>query len=287
MSTTGNTPQSTTTAGHLERLEKQLPGAPAYGRLESAGGMGDLFLRFVRVAVRPPYPWWRDCVEECSTTLRRCLFPLLISICFWTIGFAAVGVSGIVSILGTPDRAGTGITLGQIRESSYWITSMVFAGVVGSAMTADLGARKIRDELDALRVLAVDPLGSLVVPRIVALMLMAPILQIIAAMAGIGVVYVFGPLIIPQIAAGDYFATSTGAMVGADIVSAMGKATITGLLVGIVCCYKGLSAKGGAEGVGRAVNEAVLITFVALWAFGALWNQTYFALFPDVLTLRG
>jgi phospholipid/cholesterol/gamma-HCH transport system permease protein len=62
---------------------------------------------------------------------------------------------------------------------------------------------------------------------------------------------------------------------------------VTGVFVGVVCCYKGLSARGGAEGVGRAVNEAVLITFISLWAFGALWNSVFFALFPDVLTLRG
>lgn len=271
----------------FEKVEGQLPAVPGYRRLESAAGMGTLFARFVRVAVTPPYPWLGTCLEECALTIRRCTMPLLISICFWIVGFATVAVAGIVSDIGSPDRTGAGITLGQIRESSYWITSMVFAGVVGSAMTADLGARKIREELDALQVLALDPMRSLVVPRIVALALMAPVLLLIAMAAGIVAVGVFAPLLVPQLDRADYVATSLGSMVGLDVLSATLKAVVTGIFVGVVCCYKGLSTRGGAEGVGRAVNEAVLITFVALWVFGALWNAMFFALVPDVLTLRG
>lgn len=270
-----------------DSLDRNVAAVPGYGRLESAAGMGSLFVRVVRVAVTPPYPWLRTCLEECELTIRRCTMPLLISVCFWIVGFATVAVSGIVGDIGSPDRTGAGITLGQIRESSYWITSMVFAGVVGSAMTADLGARKIREELDALQVLALDPIRSLVVPRVVALALMAPVLLLIAVAAGILAVGVFGPLLVPQLDRADFIATSKGAMVGPDVLSAYLKAVVTGLFVGIVCCYKGLSARGGAEGVGRAVNEAVLITFVALWTFGALWNSVFFALFPNVLTLRG
>lgn len=283
----GLTRTSTSDEPTVGRFEERLPAVPGYTRLSEARGMGSLLVQFVRALFRPPYSWGQTCVEECSIAIRRCTIPLLISIVAWIIGFAAVAVSGIVSTIGTPDRVGAGITLGQIRESSYWITSMVFAGVVGSAMTADLGARKVREELDALKVLSLDPVRQLVVPRIVALCLMAPVLLTMAVFAGVFAVYLVGPLLVPQISGADYLSTATGAMVGLDIVAASFKAVVTGLFVGVVCCYKGLSARGGAEGVGRAVNEAMLITFVGLWAFGALWNQTFFALFPDVLTLRG
>jgi phospholipid/cholesterol/gamma-HCH transport system permease protein len=271
----------------IDALDRQLPSVPGYRRLESVAGMGMLFVRFVRAAATPPYPWLRACPDECALTIRRCTVPLMISISFWIVGFATVAVTGIVSDIGSPDRTGAGITLGQIRESSYWITSMVFAGVVGSAMTADLGARKIREELDALKVLAMDPMRMLVVPRIIALALMAPVLLFLALAAGILAVGTFGPMLAPGLDMSDFISTSKNSMVGLDVASALLKAVATGVLVGVVCCYKGLSAKGGAEGVGRAVNEAVLITFVALWAFGALWNAVFFSLFPNVLTLRG
>jgi phospholipid/cholesterol/gamma-HCH transport system permease protein len=72
-----------------------------------------------------------------------------------------------------------------------------------------------------------------------------------------------------------------------DLISAILKAIVIGFFIGIVACQKGLSARGGAEGVGRAVSQAVVVTFLGMWVINTVWNQAFFTLFPDALGLAG
>jgi phospholipid/cholesterol/gamma-HCH transport system permease protein len=260
---------------------------PGYRRLESLAGMLRLLGTVVRAGTRPPFSWTGECASQCALILRRCFVPLMLSTTFFAVGFVVTALAGIVETIGTPDRLGGGITVGFIREPGYWVTSMIFAGVVGSAITADLAARRIRDELDALAVLGVETVRLLLVPRIVALMLMAPVLLLLSVLNGIGVTYLVAPHLVPSISGVDYLDTAAAFVTTGDIVSALLKCAVTGLFVGIVCCFKGLTAKGGSEGVGRAVNEAVLITFLGLWILNALWNSVFLAEFPDVQVLKG
>jgi phospholipid/cholesterol/gamma-HCH transport system permease protein len=271
----------------LRAQEERLTELPLYERVESVAGMGDLFVQTIKAAVTPPYPWLGDCLRECSLTFRRCIIPLLLSMSAFAIGIIVALIAGLLEAIGSIDRAGGGNITGWTREPGYWVTSMIFAGVVGSAMTADLGARKIREELDAMRVLAINPIRSLVVPRVVALTVMAPLLGLIAVLDAMAVSYLTYPLLLPNVTHAAFVDSTVSFMNGPDLFSLMAKMCVTGLLVGVVCCYKGLSAKGGAEGVGRAVNQAVLITFVSLWLLNSLWNAVFLANTPAVQVLRG
>jgi phospholipid/cholesterol/gamma-HCH transport system permease protein len=164
---------------------------------------------------------------------------------------------------------------------------MIFAGVVGSSITADLGARKIREELDAMSVLGVDMVRTLVVPRIVALTLMAPVLGALALTLAVGGIFVLSPILLPNATHPAYVDSLRSIINAADIFSFALRCMITGLFVGVVCCAKGLGTSGGAEGVGRAVNQAVLITFMGIWVLNSLWNAVFLPTFPDVSILRG
>jgi phospholipid/cholesterol/gamma-HCH transport system permease protein len=268
-------------------LDERIVAAPGYGRLDVLAGIAELFVKTIKAAVTPPYPWLGDCARECSVTIRRCIVPLLLSMSAFSIGIVVALIAGLLEAIGTIDRAGGGNITGWTREPGYWVTAMIFAGVVGSAMTADLGARKIREELDAMRVLAIDPVKSLVVPRVVALTLMAPVLGLIAVLDAMAVSYFTNPVLLPNVTHAAFIDSTLAFMNLPDLLSLMGKLVVTGLFVGIVCCYKGLSAKGGAEGVGRAVNQAVLITFVSLWVLNSLWNTIFLANSPAVQVLRG
>jgi phospholipid/cholesterol/gamma-HCH transport system permease protein len=164
------------------------------------------------------------------------------------------------------------------------ITAIVVAGTAGTAITADLGARKVREELDALQVLGVDPVKNLVVPRFLALMIVTGLFDIYALLFGI-----FGGIMAAVEFAqplGPFWTTLFANASVTDLWGSVLKTTIFGAIIAIVCCYKGMSASGGAEGVGRAVNEAVVICFLGFGAFDYVFTQTLLATHPNILVIK-
>lgn len=200
-------------------------------------------------------------------------------------GVGTVVTGGILSLIGAEDRLGLGLAIASDREASAWVTGMLIAGIAGTAMCADLGARKIRDELDALKVLGLDPVHALVVPRVVALVLITPVLGLWSLLFA-GLVGGLSSALVLDVPLSVYLESWSAAVTVPDIVAMVIKMAFFGALVGIVSCYKGLSASGGPEGVGRAVNQAVVITFAAIWAFDWVYNLTFFAAFPEIQSLR-
>ena len=132
-----------------------------------------------------------------------------------------------------------------------------------------MGARKIREEIDAMEVLGVDPLERLVAPRVVATMFVAMMINGIVIAAGIGGGYFF-TVIIQGGSAGAFLANFTVLASLPDLYISMIKAVVFGWLAAIVGAYKGLNAGGGPSGVGRAVNEAVIIAFMLLFFLNAV-----------------
>lgn len=264
-----------------------LAGAPLLARLAVLQGMVDLAGRTARCAVTGPFPWVRDWLEQCSTGIRRCIGPLLLSVTFFSVGLVVTTIGGILTSIGTIDRLGGGIVTGFPRETAFWVTGMVFAGVVGGAITADLGARRVREELDAIEVLGVDLIRTLVVPRVLALITIAPILGFLGLINAIVVIYFTAPLVNPNLQPAVYIETASDFATSVDAISLLLRLVIAGAFVGVVSCYKGINASGGTEGVGRAVNQAVVITFFGLWAFNSMWNSVVLAAFPNGQGLRG
>jgi phospholipid/cholesterol/gamma-HCH transport system permease protein len=269
-------------------VESYLPSLPGWKRLEAAGGMGSLFVRSLRTIVRPPYSWTADALVETSIAIRRSIAPLIVSGGFFALGIAVVYFGGIVQRLATLDRGGGALLLGYTREAALWISMMVIAGAVGSSITADLGARRIREELDALAVLGVDQVRALVIPRIVALMIVMPVLGLIGLMTCLLVSYVaLCTVFAGQVTPADFQASFWAFAYSADFLHYVFVLLVSGCFVGVVSCYKGLNAAGGTEGVGRAVNECVVISFFGVWLIHTLVTFVFFSLFPEVLVLRG
>ena len=255
--------------------------------LRSAGEMGALLVQVTRLAVRPPYPWARQTVEEISTAFRRCALPLVLSHSVYLIGFGIILFGAILDLLGIADRIGGTVFLIWSREIATWITAMIFAGVVGSAVTADLGARKIREELDAMGVLGVNQVHTLVVPRVVAMSIAMPALAFLSLLGVNLVNFVISPGYF-GFSEGVYFDSLANIIRPTDIwLTMLLKNAVIGVFVAVVACHKGLTCEPGAEGVGKAVNQTVVITFFWIWLFDVVFNLAYFTLFPDVATLRG
>jgi len=257
---------------------------PAKGVFEEIGDMMILTGKTIMSALRPPFPYGGEFMMQFLFALRLCWFPMIISTVAFGYGAPGLQAANFLSLFGALDRLGGFFVLASIREFAPFIVLVVVAGVAGTAFTADLGARKIREELDALQVLGVDPVKNLVVPRFLALMLIAGLLDIYALIFGIfgGVV---AELVYHQPLAGFWATFFTNASV-TDLWGSVVKTTMFGAIIAIVCCYKGMTASGGAEGVGRAVNQAVVISFIAGFAFNYVFTQTLLATHPEILVIR-
>src|SRR5271169_2405667 len=257
---------------------------PARNLLEEIGDMMILTGRTVVSAVRPPYPYGGELVSQFLFALRLCWFPLLIStvcLCYAAPGLQA---ANFLTIFGALDRLGGFFVIEVVREIGPFITAIVVAGVAGTAITADLGARKVREELDALQVLGVDPVKNLVVPRFLTLMVVTGLFDIYAVLFGL-----FGGLLAELYEGGSlgpFWNTLFANSSTTDLWGSVLKTTIFGAIIAIVCCYKGMTASGSAEGVGRAVNEAVVISFLGIGAFNTVFTQTLLATHPQILVVR-
>ena len=257
---------------------------PRKRRVEELGGLVLLTLAVFRCWVTPPVAWWREGVDQAWVALRRCLVPGVISV--FAFAYGAPGIEGgvISSTLGATDRIGTFFSVGAAREFVPWVTGMVVAGVAGTAITADLGARRTRDELDALAVMGVDITRFLVAPRVLALMIVTPVANafglVFAALAGVLAEITYAGSV------AGYIETFQVGFTGVDIAANIIKTIAFGFIIGLVCSFKGIRASGGPEGVGRAVNQAVVVAFVSLWIFNFAFNATYQALYPAAAGLR-
>jgi phospholipid/cholesterol/gamma-HCH transport system permease protein len=279
-------PSIVTRGGEAEMVRSAAERAflPTRNLLEEIGDMMLLTGRTISSALRPPYPYGGEFVSQFLFALRLCWFPLLISTVAICYGAPGLQAANFLTIFGALDRLGGFFILAAVREIGPNVTAIVLAGVAGTAITADLGARKIREELDALQVLGVDPIKNLVVPRFLALMLVTGLFNLYAILFGL-----FGGILAEityEQPLGPFWNTLFSNATSTDLWGSVLKTTIFGAIIAIVCCYKGMTASGGAEGVGRAVNQAVVVTFLGIGAFNTVFTQTLLATHPSILVIK-
>ena len=257
---------------------------PLRSLIETIGSMGVLTGKTLYSALRPPYPYGAEFVQQFLFAVRLCWFPMIVaSVCF-TYGPSGIQSANFLNLFGALDRLGGLFVLVVVREFAPLVCAIVMAGVAGTAMCADLGARKIREELDALQVLGVDPIKNLVVPRFLALMIVTGLFNVYALLFG-----TFGGMLVTisnGAPLGPFFATYFNNATTTELLASLIKTTLFGAIIAIVCCYKGLTAKGGAEGVGRAVNQAVVIAFMGIGAFNYIFTQMVLATNPTLSMVR-
>jgi phospholipid/cholesterol/gamma-HCH transport system permease protein len=256
----------------------------AVNALQQAGEMTELLLRVVKSAVMHPRGYWADVREQMYEILRMCWLPMIVSTTAF--GFGAPGLQGgnIFLLFGIPERLGSFFLMASVREFAPWINAMVVAGVMGTAITADLGARRIREEFDAMEVLGVDPIRTVILPRVLALTIMTGLLDVVAL--SFGVVGGLCATIELNANSSAYFANFWNNATTTDMWGSVSKTFLFGLIIGVVCCYKGYKAEGGPIGVGRAVNQAVVIAFAAIWAFNWSFTQIMLGLNPSMQVYR-
>jgi len=155
------------------------------------------------------------------------------------------------------------VALSIVRELGPVLTALMVAGRVGAGITAELGSMAVTEQIDALRALAASPIKKLVVPRVGALIIALPCLTILADTIGL-----FGGLIMARTELGQsrafYMSHVLLALRIQDVGSGIGKTFFFGLFIGIIACYNGIHATGGADGVGKATTNSVVLASIAI-----------------------
>ncbi len=217
--------------------------------------------------------------DQCWFLARVTTLPLiLLSIPFGMV--IALEVGSLLQQIGAQSQLGAAMVLAVVREQAPVATALLIAGAGGSAMCADLGSRRIRDEISAMEVMGVNPLHRLVLPRLLAATLVAVLLDAVVSVAGIAGGLWFGTHAI-HITSSSFFATFGELSQIADLVIALVKAGIFGFIAAMVACYKGLYCKSGPKGVGDAVNQAVVVTFILSFFVNFLLTVFYFNFIPQ------
>jgi phospholipid/cholesterol/gamma-HCH transport system permease protein len=167
------------------------------------------------------------------------------------------------------------VALSVVREIGPVMTALIIAGRVGSAIAAELGTMRVTEQLDALRALATDPVRYLVAPRLIALLVAAPVLTVWANATGVFGGFLIGTLklgILPSL----YWKMTTYPLVLKDLTQGLIKAVVFGALICIVSCYEGFRTEGGAEGVGRSTTLAVVTSFILIIAADCLITAMFY-----------
>ena len=216
--------------------------------------------------------------EQCWFLARVTTLPLiLISIPFGIV--IALQVGSLLQQIGAQDQLGAAMVLACVREQAPVATALLIAGAGGSAMCADLGSRRIRDEISAMEVMGINPIQRLVLPRLFAAALVAVLLDGVVSVAGIlGGLY-FGTTQV-HITESSFFATFSELSQLADLWMALAKAFIFGFIAAMVACYKGMNCKKGPAGVGAAVNQAVVLSAILIFGTEVVITAIYFVLVP-------
>lgn len=253
-------------------------GGLATGALRQTGSLFAMMLDTLRMMFQRPFQV-RELVQQAWFIASVTILPTaLVAIPFGAV--IALQLGSLTRQLGAQSFTGAASVLAVIREASPIVTALLIAGAAGSAICADIGSRKIREEIDAMEVLGISPIQRLVVPRVLATMLVAVGLNALVSVVGVAGGYFFN-VVLQGGTPGAYLASFTGLAQLSDLWAGEIKALVFGFLAAIVACYKGLTAGGGPKGVGDAVNQSVVITFMLLFVVNFVLTAVYFQVVPQ------
>ncbi len=231
--------------------------------------------RVLRGLFRPPL-YLREAVLQMDLLGVGSLVIILLTGGF-TGGVLALNSANTLQKFGVQSVTGQLVATSLIRELGPVLTCLMLAGRVGSGIAAELGSMLVSEQIDAMRALGTDPIKKLVTPRIIALVIMAPILTIVCDMIG-----VLGGLLIAtsqlQQAASVYISSAKDAVTYNEVIGGLIKPVVFGFIIAIIGCYMGLSTQGGTVGVGRSTTNSVVVSSILIIAVDFLLTRVIIAL---------
>lgn len=241
------------------------------------GGLVKLAMQSFALAFIPPFKKDRI-IEQAKKCGVDSLF--IVSLIALFIGvIMALQTAYQMQRLGSEMYIGTIVALSLVRELGPVITALIVAGRVGAAYAAEIGSMQVTEQIDALETFATNPIKYLVVPRLLALMVMLPLLTLYANIIGI-----FGGYLICVyklgISSSMYMNISFDALLYKDLFTGLLKTVFFGMIIALVGCYEGFNVEGGAEGVGKATTRAVVITFILIITTDCFFTALFYFIFP-------
>jgi phospholipid/cholesterol/gamma-HCH transport system permease protein len=235
-----------------------------------SAGVGDI--------VRRRFSWTEFMLQAWFMTRVSLLPTILVAIPFGVI--ISVQIGAVASQVGATSFMGAVNGIGILRQAAPLVTSLMIAGAVGSAICSDLGARTVREEIDALKVMGISPVQRLVAPRVLAALVVALLLTVIVSMTAMVTAYVLN-VGGGTVSAGAYQDSFVAFSQPTDLALAEFKALVFGFIATIVAAHKGLSASGGPKGVADAVNQAVVLSVILLAMANVVITQAYVMIMPQ------
>jgi ABC transport permease subunit len=250
---------------------------PVSRALDQIGAFFALGMDTIRAAVRRPFAA-RELLDQFWFVTSVSWVPaMLIAIPFGAV--IALQLGTLTVQVGAQSFTGAASVLAVVQQAAPIVTTLVIAGAGGAAICADLGSRTIRDEIDAMKVIGVDPIQQLVVPRVLACVMAAVLLNGLVSVVGVLGGYFFN-VVVQGGTPGAYLASFTALAQISDLVVGEIKAVVFGFLAGVVAAYRGLNTRPGPKGVGESVNQSVVVTFLLLFFVNFVVTTLYLELVP-------
>ncbi|UCC66889.1 MAG: ABC transporter permease [Deltaproteobacteria bacterium] len=225
------------------------------------GGVTYLVLQAVYYGVRPPYQLGLIVQEIDYIGIRSLTVVNVIAI--FTGMVLALQTAHVLTRFGAKGFIGVVVALSLVREIGPVFTAIMVGGRVGSGITAEIGSMKVTEQIDAIRVMGANPVKKLVVPKLVATVLVLPLLTIVADILGI-----LGGLLISilelRVNPYFYFSTILESISFEDVASGVGKTFFFGFIIAVIGCYQGMVTTGGTEGVGRSTTFTVVLVSIMI-----------------------
>jgi phospholipid/cholesterol/gamma-HCH transport system permease protein len=251
--------------------------SPVLAPLRQAGLVFGLTAAVLRLTFRRPFQW-RELTEMFWFIASITILPTaLVSIPFGAV--ISLQVGSLLQQFGAQSFTGAGSVVAVVQQASPLIVALVIAGAGGSAICADLGARAVREELDAMEVMGVSPIQRLVVPRVLAMTGVSVFLNGLVSVVGVlGGYFIY--VYLQNGTPGSYLSSFSALAQLPDLYISEIKALIFGFVAGIIAAHRGLHPRPGPKGVGDAVNESVVISFLVLFLINVVLTAIYLRLVP-------
>jgi phospholipid/cholesterol/gamma-HCH transport system permease protein len=243
-------------SGALDRL-----GRAVLAWVEEIGKILLLFISVLSWMFRPPLKL-HNIFKQMEFVGVKSIFVVVLTGTFTGMVMALQGYHGF-RMFGAESLVGSTVALGMTRELGPVLTSLMVTARAGSAMAAEIGTMRVTEQIDALSVMAANPVKHLIVPRVIAGVLMVPLLTVVSDFTGILGGYFVGVHVL-DINSGVFIKNITRLVDLNDIYNGLVKAACFGLIMALIGCYKGFNTYGGAEGVGRATTEAVVLASITI-----------------------
>ncbi|WP_072803701.1 MlaE family ABC transporter permease [Rhodococcoides yunnanense] len=230
--------------------------------LRAVGAFFDMSWYTLRAVFSRPFQR-REFVDQAWFIARVSMVPtVLVAVPFTVLVSFTINI--LLREIGAADLSGAGAALGAVTQVGPIVTVLIVAGAGATAICADLAARTIREEIDAMRVLGINPIHRLVVPRVLASTVIALLLNGLVCTIGILGGFVFS-VYLQGVNPGSFVSGITLLTGFGELIVSQVKAGLFGMIAGLVACFLGLNVKGGAKSVGDAVNQTVVFAFMALF----------------------